>query len=220
MSDLTVRSKSPGETRALTFDFTNELASGDTVTSATATSDAGLTLGAPTVSTPNVNVRASGGSNGSDYLVTCRANTAAGDVLEIAVTVRVITPANASYNVSSNEGKVRLIIADTQSPFTFDDVEITAFLSLWSSDIQLAAAQALRTVATSKAKMAIYYSVNGFSMDRRSVAKTLLDIADKLETRALSTPFEYESVLEDFIDSTGRDRGNYADSTPISPGQL
>lgn len=120
-----------------------------------------------------------------------------------------------SYDASTTAGRVRLLIADTNAAsYVFEDAEIAALLSIAGDEILLAAAQGLRSIAASKAKLSIYYSVNGFSMDRRSVAKTLLDIADRLEESASSAPFEFESVLEAFVDSAGRDLSNYPDSLP------
>lgn len=108
---------------------------------------------------------------------------------------------------------MRLVIGDTSSSsFVYEDSEIDLFLSLWGQDVHLAAVQAIRTLAVDKAKMAIYYSVNGFSMNRTGVADKLLAIADAIEKRAVAVPFEYESVLEYFVDEYGRDSGNYLDT--------
>lgn len=120
-----------------------------------------------------------------------------------------------SYTTSSPgaRDKVRLLIGDTSSgDYVFEDAELDMFLSLWDQDVQLSAAQALRSLAADKAKMAIYYSVNGFSLNRTAVAEKLMALADVLEKRAVSTPFEYESLVEDLVDEYGRDRGNYPDT--------
>ena len=117
-----------------------------------------------------------------------------------------------TYDVSTDRGKTRLLIADTASTsYVFEDDEIDAFITL-GGEVLLAAAMALRSLAADKAKFAIYYVLNGFTMDRREVTKRLLEIADKLESSAEGVPFEYESVLEGFIDSMGQDRSNYMDS--------
>lgn len=120
-----------------------------------------------------------------------------------------------TYDSTTSRGRVRLIIADTNSAsYVFEDAEIDAFLTLQSDDVQLAAVQALRSIVASRAKLSIYYSVNGFTMDRRDVAKTLLALADKIEESASSAPFEFESVLEYLVDRVGQDRSNYVDSEP------
>ncbi len=122
-----------------------------------------------------------------------------------------------SYNTTSpsSTDKMRLLVADTNATsYVFEDEELSMFLLMFDSDVLLATAQALRTLAADKAKLSIYYSVNGFTMDRRDVAKQLLTIADKLDAAGLRAPFEFESVMEEFTDSIGVDRSNYMDSQP------
>lgn len=123
-----------------------------------------------------------------------------------------------SYNATSpgNVDKVRLLIGDTNSAnYMFEDSELSTLLTMWSSDLNLAAAQALRAVAADQARQAIYYQVSGlagFMMDRRDVAKNLLAAADALEKRALATPWEYTSTLDHEVGQDGVDRSNYPDT--------
>ena len=106
---------------------------------------------------------------------------------------------------------VRLLLADTNSSrYAFEDAELQAFLDLEDADSRLAAAPGLRTLAVDAAKRAVWYQINGLMMDRRVVPKLLLDEADKLEARVMSTPFEFESVLDSVIDYAGVDRSQYA----------
>ena len=114
---------------------------------------------------------------------------------------------------------VRLLIADTNSAtFVFEDAELQSFLDLEEADARLAAALALRSLAADAAKRAVWYQLHGnsLSMDRRSVPKLLMDAADKLESRALGAPWEFESILDSVVDYAGIDRSQYADS-PSDP---
>ena len=66
--------------------------------------------------------------------------------------IRLGDPLTFTFDVSTNAGKVRLLIADTDSEHAiFQDDEIDAFLSLENGSIRLAAAQAIDTIATSEA---------------------------------------------------------------------
>lgn len=112
---------------------------------------------------------------------------------------------------------LRLQIGDTTSGtgnYVFEDAEINRFLSRASNDINLAAAMACRALASSHARRAIWYRVNGiqgFEMDRRDPAKRFLEMAKEFEIAAKSVVFEYESLVEDYVDSAGEDRSNYVD---------
>lgn len=112
---------------------------------------------------------------------------------------------------------LRLQIGDTTSGsgnYVFEDAELNRFLSRASNDINLAAAMACRSLAASHARRAIWYRVNGiqgFEMDRRDPAKRFLEMAKEFEATSKAQPFEYESAVEDYVDSVGEDRSNYID---------
>lgn len=116
-----------------------------------------------------------------------------------------------------NRENLRLQIGDTTSGsgnYTFEDAELDMLLSRASNDINLASAMACRALASSHARRAIWYRVNGiqgFEMDRRDPAKRFLEMAKEFETAAKSVVFEYEGVVEDYVDSAGSDRSNYVD---------
>ena len=116
-----------------------------------------------------------------------------------------------------NREDLRLQIGDTTSGtgnYVFEDAELDRFLSRASNDINLASAMACRSLATSYARRAIWYRVNGiqgFEMDRRDPAKRFLEMAKNFEETAKSAVFEYESIIEDYVDSAGEDRSNYID---------
>jgi hypothetical protein len=110
---------------------------------------------------------------------------------------------------------VRLIIGDTNAAaFVFEDEELDMYLTTFG-EIQLAAAQAIRTLAVNQAKQALYYSINGLTMDRRRVAPSLLEAAKQLEDAAFKTPWELESILDHYVTDDGQDLSSYADSPEI-----
>lgn len=218
MTTVAVRTKSPRESKTLTWDFSEELASGDSITgtpTATVVGGGTLTVSTPTVSGNVVSTRVSAGTANVNYVVRILALTVGGDTLEEEALIRV-TEVATTYNPAtlSETDKIRLLIADTDvSNCVFEDGELQALITLFG-DTMLAAAGALRAMVVDKAKLSIYYSVNGFTMDRRELAKTLLAAAERIEKSALSAPFEFESVLEFFTDSVGQDRSNYMDTRP------
>jgi len=56
-----------------------------------------------------------------------------------------------TYDVTTDAGKVRLLITDTDSTYPiFNDDEISAYLSMNASSVKRAAAGALRTIAASE----------------------------------------------------------------------
>ncbi len=90
MSDE-ILDKQPTESDLFDIDFEPKLATGDTVTAVTSvtTAQAGLTIGVPTFSTPLVQVRISGGTDGILYKITAIVTTANGNTLETDVFLRV-----------------------------------------------------------------------------------------------------------------------------------
>lgn len=53
-----------------------------------------------------------------------------------------------SYNLSTNIGKVRLLLNDVATPWVFTDAEVQAFLDLEGASVKRAAAQAIDTNAS------------------------------------------------------------------------
>jgi hypothetical protein len=108
---------------------------------------------------------------------------------------------------------VRLMVSDTDSTNPiFQDEELDALLSRNSGDPRLAAADALDALANKYAMNAISYSVTGFSMNRTAIAAQLRSQAKQLRDVAMSEPFEFESITDNFIDVQGFDRSNYSDT--------
>lgn len=103
-----------------------------------------------------------------------------------------------TYDVTTNAGKVRLLLVDTDSNNAlFDDDEIAAFLSLArDSNIKRAAALGLRTVAANEVLVQKRIRLLDLSTDGPAEAAALRALADKLEADAdrddlLSTPFDW-----------------------------
>ncbi len=69
----------PEESRAYDFDFTNDLASGETISSTTITADSGITVSGDTLDGTSkiVQVTLTGGTAGVDYHVACKVTTSA-----------------------------------------------------------------------------------------------------------------------------------------------
>lgn len=110
---------------------------------------------------------------------------------------------------------VRFLIADTVTTnHQFEDEELDSLLSQWGGDARMAAAEALDALAGLYARGAIRYSVTGFSMDRTETARAMRLHAQELRDEAKNVPFEFESILDEFIDSAGQDWSNYPDTQP------
>lgn len=99
-----------------------------------------------------------------------------------------------TVDYSSNAGKVRLLIADTNPTYPqFTDEEIAAFLSLESSSVRRAAATALEVIAVNEALIqkrivALHLETDGpaLAAELRNLAKSLRE-QDKLSPGAGST---------------------------------
>lgn len=92
-----------------------------------------------------------------------------------------------TYNVSTDRGKVRLLITDVQeSNPIFQDAEIDAFLALCTS-VRLAAAAALETIAANEV-LVLKKIVNlDLETDGPAVAKELRELAKQLRSQEENT---------------------------------
>lgn len=94
-----------------------------------------------------------------------------------------------TYDVSTDIGKVRLLITDTDdgNPI-FDDSEITSFLTQTAyggvNDVRLAAALALETIATSEALIQKKIKLLDLSTDGPAVSDALMKRAEVLRKEA------------------------------------
>lgn len=93
---------------------------------------------------------------------------------------------DSNYNPENEQGKVRLLISDVGgadgTSFLYTDVEIQTFLELEGS-IRMAAASALRSIAGNEAQVSKRITFLELRTDGPAVAKELINLADKLESR-------------------------------------
>lgn len=94
---MDIYTKRSPETIQYTFDFTPELGTGETVSSVSGVSQyedgattTDLTIGSPTLSSPNVQVLVGGGTVRKVYVLECTAVTSAGQTLIVQGAVAVI----------------------------------------------------------------------------------------------------------------------------------
>lgn len=95
-----------------------------------------------------------------------------------------------SYDITTDVGKVRLAIGDTnESDEVFTNTEIEYFLTTQSDNIDLAAAQAARAWAAKYTTSADAEKIGEYSYSVKAVAK-LLKLAETLEVKDASTPYQ------------------------------
>lgn len=90
-----------------------------------------------------------------------------------------------AYDVTSDEGKVRLLLNDVDdTDQVFSDDEIAAFLSLENGNVKRAAAQAIDTNATNEALASKVLKTQDLSTNGAAVAKEMRAHADRLRAQA------------------------------------
>jgi len=96
-----------------------------------------------------------------------------------------------TFDTSTNIGKVRTLIGDTDSTsYLLSDEEIQVFLTLESNDLYASAAGCLRSIASSKALLEKVIKAGNYSEDTRGISKALNDLANKYESRSANVPAE------------------------------
>lgn len=107
------------------------------------------------------------------------------------------------YDVTTDVGKVRLLISDiggtSGEDFIFEDKEVQAFLDL-KSVIELAAAQALRTIAANTALVLKTIKFMEITTNGSETAKALVLVAKEME-EAYERGEEYIDLV-DMVDNT------------------
>lgn len=95
-----------------------------------------------------------------------------------------------TYDPSTDPGKVRLLIKDTDTATAenqiFQDAEIEAYLAIHDGDVKLAAAEALDTMATSQALLLKKLKLGDIGTDGPAVAASLRNHAATLRAQASS----------------------------------
>jgi len=91
-----------------------------------------------------------------------------------------------TIDYSQPAGQVRLLATDTDetSPL-FSDPQIDGFLAVSNDSVLLAAAQALDTIATTRALLAKKVQIGGLKVDETAAAKDLHARAESLREQAL-----------------------------------
>ena len=108
----------------------------------------------------------------------------------------------ATYDISNDQGKVRLLISDTDSTAPiFEDDEIQAFLDMnGGTDIFSAAADAVLAILAEKARLAKVVAMGDYNESTVSVGLQLRQLASDLRERAQSVPADgyAETVWDPF----------------------
>lgn len=89
-----------------------------------------------------------------------------------------------SIDYSTNVGRVRLLINDTDYDHVFSDDEIDVFLALEGESVKLAAAQALDTIADDEALTSKVIRSQDLSTNGASVATGLRQRAKELRAQS------------------------------------
>ena len=93
-----------------------------------------------------------------------------------------------TYNLADNVGKVRLKIGDTTlTDYKFTDEEIGVFLTNQSNDINLAAAEALESWASTYAQNAASEKIGDYAYTQK-IMDNMLKLAASLRELDSSTP--------------------------------
>ena len=123
-----------------------------------------------------------------------------------------------TYNISTDRGRVRLLVGDTTTKtiqvqgehYAFSDAEIDAFLDLNSDDVWAAAADACRTFAANEILGALRLSLSGFTIDRSKVPEFWNNLADKYEAKAKAGDItEFIDSFDHQISDFGEDETEY-----------
>jgi len=105
----------------------------------------------------------------------------------------------ATYDVTGNIGKVRLLIGDTDiTDAVFSDAEISFFLTEEGSRIYGAAALALEAIAASTGRQAKARSIMQFSESTMGAAREIRELAMAMRARETAAYGYAEQDITDF----------------------
>lgn len=91
MSSFVASPKDPAAVELYTVDWTNVLASGDSISTVTWTPQAGITTSSPTNTTKTASVLVSGGTAGTTYTLVCKIVSANGVTDQRTISIPVET---------------------------------------------------------------------------------------------------------------------------------
>jgi hypothetical protein len=106
-----------------------------------------------------------------------------------------------TYDITTNLGKVRAMIGDTNAASVIlGDAKINAFLTMKSNDLYAAAAMALYAISASKSLLAKKKSAGDYSEDLTAIAKECRATAAAYQEMSENIPAEAqaESFFNDF----------------------
>lgn len=93
---------------------------------------------------------------------------------------------SSTYDVTTDVGKVRLLLNDVATPWVFTDAEVQALLDLEGGTVKLAAAQAIDAQATNEALAAkVLRDADGKSTDGAKLADAMRRHAAALREQAV-----------------------------------
>jgi len=121
-----------------------------------------------------------------------------------------------SYDTSLSTAKDRLRFYTTdtvEASAVFSDEELNGIVAQYPDEL-FAAAMCLRNRAAYFAARAISFSIgagnnDSIRVDRRTLPKFYMDLADKLENRSLTTPDEFIDSFAFQVNEYGQDRSEY-----------
>lgn len=113
-----------------------------------------------------------------------------------------------TYNTATDVGMVRLLIADTDpTDYDFEDAEISAFLTMAANGTDdthakrlVAAAQALNTLASNRARLAVSVRRGGVTEDLSKVASELRAQAADYRQQAEESAGPLEAIVSPSIE--------------------
>jgi len=102
-----------------------------------------------------------------------------------------------TYDTSTDNGKVRLLIFDTAaSSYVFEDEELAVFLSIEGSSLKRAAALALETMASNEAFVLKVITLMDLRTDGAATANALLKRAALLRSQADDEEFADDASFD------------------------
>ena len=125
-----------------------------------------------------------------------------------------------SYSLSTNRGKVRLLIKDTSNEkfpvegedYIFSDAEIDAFLDMNGDAVWTAAADACRSLAADEVAGSLRLKLSGFEIDRSKVHDYWMKLADNYEKKAGNQAVEFIDSFDYRVSQSGEDETEYTGS--------
>jgi hypothetical protein len=89
-----------------------------------------------------------------------------------------------TYDVSTDLGRVRLLLNDVAAPWVFQDAEVQAFLDLEGSNVKRAAAQAIDTNADNELLASKVITTQDVATDGSKLASVMHARAESLRKQA------------------------------------